>query len=124
MKLGAVPLVVQEVFLEFLEDNGFDEPITVTCLDGASRALFNGNVGINHIPGDKAFESPVKVVVIIDDDHLMSAGILQLGFEKKGIKADVWNKEENDYSVLTCDDTAVAFKFIHPAPQSSPPKPE
>ncbi len=120
VKLGGAYIVLprhmQVVFLEFLAEIGDDT--VLTHLDeggGLHRALFDGKVGINHIPDSENVGNPIGVVVLLDADPLMAAGILEDKFRKAGIKSEVYPTKEDTVVTVVCEKERIALRFIQPA---------
>ena len=123
MKLGGAYIVLprhmQVVFLEFLSENGSGTTISLSEEDGGvHRALFDGKVGINHIPDSENVGNPIGVFVLLDADPMMGAGILEGKFEKAGIKADIYPGPEDSFFAVVCEEELIAFKFIPPPNQA------
>ncbi len=113
----ALPESIQDVFSEYMSFSGATTPAVIDENDDARRALLDGRVGIDDIPG---FENDGKLIIMLDDDALQSAGILQLMLGKAGVEVDdVYCAEDDSFFTVVCTKERIAFRFIQDKPKTA-----
>ncbi len=109
----ALPESIQDVFSEYMSFSGATTPAVIDENDDARRALLDGRVGIDDIPG---FENDGKLIIMLDDDALLSAGILQKMLDEAGVEAYVDAAEDDSFFTAVCTKERIGFLFIQDKP--------